>query len=59
MTAIDQQQMLAALMLLVMALLVASGYPPVARWRRFEPPRDCRRPFGLSYAATGVSSSIS
>jgi len=24
-----------------------------------EPPRDCRRPFGLSYAATGVSSSIS
>jgi len=23
-----------------------------------EPPRDCRRPFGLSYAATGVSSSI-
>ena len=25
---------------------------------RNEPPRDCRRPFGLSYAATGVSSSI-
>jgi transposase len=23
-----------------------------------EPPRDYRRPFGLSYAATGVSSSI-
>lgn len=23
-----------------------------------EPPRDCRRPFGLSYAAMGVSSSM-
>ncbi len=23
-----------------------------------EPPRDCRRLFGLSYAATGVSSSV-
>jgi hypothetical protein len=25
---------------------------------RGEPPRDCRRRFGLSYAATGVSSCI-
>lgn len=25
---------------------------------QFEPPRDCRRPFGLSYAATGWSSSM-
>ncbi|WP_336952380.1 hypothetical protein, partial [Sphingobium aromaticivastans] len=24
----------------------------------FEPPRDCRRPFGLNYAAMGVSSSM-
>jgi len=24
----------------------------------FEPPRDCRRPFGLSYAAMGLSSSM-
>ena len=24
----------------------------------FEPPRDCRRPFGLSYAAMGTSSSM-
>jgi hypothetical protein len=24
----------------------------------FEPPRDCRRPFGLSYAAIGTSSSV-
>jgi len=23
-----------------------------------EPPRDCRRPFGLSYAAMGASSSM-
>ena len=23
-----------------------------------EPPRDCRRPFGLNYAAIGVSSSM-
>jgi hypothetical protein len=23
-----------------------------------EPPRDCRRPFGLSYAAMAVSSSM-
>jgi hypothetical protein len=23
-----------------------------------EPPRDCRRPFGLSYAAMGTSSSM-
>jgi hypothetical protein len=26
-------------------------------WRN-EPPRDCRRPFGLNYAAIGVSSSM-
>ncbi len=26
--------------------------------RRSEPPRDCRRPFGLNYAAMGVSSSM-
>ncbi|PKP66638.1 MAG: IS110 family transposase [Alphaproteobacteria bacterium HGW-Alphaproteobacteria-7] len=26
--------------------------------QRFEPPRDCRRPFGLSYAAIGASSSM-
>lgn len=25
---------------------------------RSEPPRDCRRPFGLNYAAMGVSSSM-
>ena len=24
----------------------------------YEPPRDCRRPFGLSYAAMAVSSSM-
>jgi hypothetical protein len=23
-----------------------------------EPPRDCRRPFGLNYAVMGVSSSL-
>ena len=34
MSGFDQQQMLAALMALVMALFVASGYPPAARWRR-------------------------
>lgn len=26
--------------------------------RYCEPPRDCRRPFGLNYAAMGVSSSM-
>jgi hypothetical protein len=26
--------------------------------RGFEPPRDRRRPFGLSYAAMGMSSSM-
>src|SRR3546814_8708746 len=26
--------------------------------RRTEPPRDCRRPFGLSYAAMATSSSM-
>jgi len=34
MSAFERQQMLAALMFLVMALFVASGYPPAARWRR-------------------------
>jgi len=34
MSAFERQQMLAALMLLVIALLVGSGYPPAARWRR-------------------------
>jgi len=34
MTDFDRQQMLAAVMALVMALFVASGYPPAARWRR-------------------------
>ena len=29
----DQDRSLAALSLLVMALFVASGYPPAARWR--------------------------
>jgi len=28
------------------------------RVERSEPPRDCRRPFGLSYAAMGASSSM-
>ena len=34
--------------------------PGVARivLARAEPPRDCRRPFGLSYAAMGASSSM-
>jgi hypothetical protein len=30
----DQQQMFSALILLVVALFVASGFPLVARWRR-------------------------
>ena len=34
MSAFERQQMLAALTFLVMALFVASGYPPAARWRR-------------------------
>ena len=33
MNGFDRQQMLGALMLLVMALFVAGGYPPAARWR--------------------------
>ena len=32
-SAVERQQLLAALMLLVMALFVARGYPPAARWR--------------------------
>ena len=34
MSAFERQQMMAALMLLVIALFVGSGYPPAARWRR-------------------------
>lgn len=34
MNGIDRHRLLAALILLVMALFVAAGYPPVARWRR-------------------------
>jgi hypothetical protein len=34
MSAFERQQMLAALMFLVMALFVGSGYPPAVRWRR-------------------------
>ena len=34
MSAFERQQMLAALVFLMMALFVASGYPPAARWRR-------------------------
>jgi hypothetical protein len=34
MNGFDRQQTLAAVMALVMALFVASGYPPAARWRR-------------------------
>jgi len=34
-------------------LLSFGAYPALG-----EPPRDCRRPFGLSYAAMAVSSSM-
>ena len=34
MNGIDRQQMFSALILLVMALFVATGTPPAARWRR-------------------------
>ncbi len=34
MMAFDRQRLLSALMLLVMALFVSAGFPPVARWRR-------------------------
>src|SRR3546814_8202433 len=44
----------------------ARKHPAPASWRqsmlpsarRTEPPRDCRRPFGLSYAAMAPSSSM-
>src|SRR3546814_15143596 len=44
----------------------ARNHPAPASWRqsmlpsarRTEPPRDCRRPFGLSYAAMATSSSM-
>lgn len=41
---------------------IANGEARLSRtkaeqWTR-EPPRDCRRSFGLSYAAMGVSSSM-
>ena len=36
--------------------LIADVTPPELRGS--EPPRDCRRPFGLSYAAMGTSSSV-
>ena len=32
------------------------GQSTLGKW--LEPPRDCRRPFGLSYAAMAVSSSM-
>ena len=34
MNTFDRHQMLAALMMLVMALFISAGYPPAARWRR-------------------------
>jgi hypothetical protein len=34
MNGFDRQQMFGALILLVMALFVAAGMPPAARWRR-------------------------
>ncbi len=34
MSGFERQQMLSALMLLVIALFVAGAYPPAARWRR-------------------------
>ena len=34
MTPVERQQALSALLAAVMALFVASGYPPAARWRR-------------------------
>jgi hypothetical protein len=33
-SAFERQQMFSALILLVIALFVASGYPPASRWRR-------------------------
>ena len=30
----DRQRLLSALILVVMALFVSTGYPPAARWRR-------------------------
>ena len=33
-TPVERQQALSALLAAVMALFVASGYPPLARWRR-------------------------
>lgn len=37
---------------------LAGQTPAEAYGRIDEPPRDCRRPFGLSYAAMGLSSSM-
>jgi hypothetical protein len=34
MSPLERQQALSALLAAVMALFVASGYPPLARWRR-------------------------
>ena len=34
MSAFERQQMFSALMLLVIALFVARGFPPLARWHR-------------------------
>ena len=38
---------------LFLAILAMDAYH-----RRYEPPRDCRRPVSSNYAAMGVSSSM-
>jgi hypothetical protein len=41
-----------------MNLPASFGWQCLALYDVFEPPRDCRRPFGLSYAAMRSSSSM-
>lgn len=43
---------------IMLAILLLDGRPIFYRHVRLEPPRVCRRPFGLSYAAIAGASSM-